>query len=116
VQLGRVSSQAFRPTPKDEKYLSVYDGDLIQPQASWEHFSQSSGQSSVGVMAVTCGECSELHLDVIADGVPFPAHCFIDFSLQSRSEIEKKAKILTALARQRGRLFGGSFSEVSTML
>jgi hypothetical protein len=28
-QYGRPSSQAFRPTPKDEKMLSVYDGDMI---------------------------------------------------------------------------------------
>jgi hypothetical protein len=27
MQQGRVSSQAFRPTPKDAKELSAYDGD-----------------------------------------------------------------------------------------
>ncbi|OQC41352.1 MAG: hypothetical protein BWX66_00754 [Deltaproteobacteria bacterium ADurb.Bin058] len=31
IQNQRVSSQAFRPTPKDERKLSVYDGDLITP-------------------------------------------------------------------------------------
>jgi len=30
-QNGRETSQAFRPTPKDEKLLSVYGGDLISP-------------------------------------------------------------------------------------
>lgn len=34
VQAGRVTSQAFRPTPKDENHLSVYDGDQIQPEAA----------------------------------------------------------------------------------
>ena len=38
VQSGRVTSQAFRPTPKDEFLLSVYDGDRIEAQASWRHF------------------------------------------------------------------------------
>ena len=29
VREGRITSQVFRPTPKDKKLLSVYDGDLI---------------------------------------------------------------------------------------
>jgi len=29
VQAGFPTSQAFRPTPKDESKLSVYDGDMI---------------------------------------------------------------------------------------
>jgi hypothetical protein len=38
VQAGRVTSQAFRPTPKDRSLLSVYDGDQITPEAAWIHF------------------------------------------------------------------------------
>ncbi len=38
IQEGRVTSQAFRPTPKDQKKLSVYDGDLITAERSWVHF------------------------------------------------------------------------------
>jgi hypothetical protein len=29
IQHGRVTSQVFRPTLKDKRLLSVYDGDLI---------------------------------------------------------------------------------------
>lgn len=29
IREGRVTSQVFRPTPKDEKKLSVYDGAKI---------------------------------------------------------------------------------------
>ncbi len=46
-----------------------------------------------------------MNLPVIEDGEPFPEHCSIDFSALSKSEIEKKAKLLNALARQRGWLY-----------
>ena len=38
IQQGRVTSQAFRPTPKDEMKLSVYDGDQMTPEEAFEHF------------------------------------------------------------------------------
>ncbi len=38
VQDGRVTSQAFRPTPKDELRLSVDDGDRVGAEASWKRF------------------------------------------------------------------------------
>jgi hypothetical protein len=53
VQNDRPSSQIFRPTPKDELKLSVYDGDLITPEQSWKHFTGELGYRSVGVLAVT---------------------------------------------------------------
>lgn len=49
IQSGRVTSQAFKPTPKDERRLSVYDGDLITPADAWRHYTESLGFSSVGV-------------------------------------------------------------------
>lgn len=33
-----VTSQAFRPSPKDEKKLSVYDGDQFSAEESWNHY------------------------------------------------------------------------------
>lgn len=53
IQNGRVTSQAFRPTPKDENKLSVYDGDQITPEDSWRHFTLNPLCSSAGVMAVS---------------------------------------------------------------
>jgi catechol 2,3-dioxygenase-like lactoylglutathione lyase family enzyme len=38
VKLGRPTSAAVRPTPKDEHKLSVYDGDLITPAAAYAHY------------------------------------------------------------------------------
>lgn len=72
VQDGRVSSQAFRPTPKDAHRLSAYDGDRIESQAAFFHYTVTLGLLSVGVMAVTQSECAGLELPVYPDSVPFP--------------------------------------------
>lgn len=105
VQAGRVTSQAFRPTPKDENHLSVYDGDRIQALAAWQHFVATPGCRSAGIMAVAHGECTAEQLPVNPDGVPFPEHVSIDFTAFGKSDIEKKAKVLTRQAQVRGWLF-----------
>lgn len=102
VQNGRPTSQAFRPTPKDESKLSVYDGDKIQSQAAWEHYTGTLGRASAGVMAVTNAECVAQSLAVTADGIPYPEHCTIDFSVLAKKAVEKAAKILVESAIQRG--------------
>jgi hypothetical protein len=58
VQAGNVTSQAFRPTPKDQKLLSAYDGDSVDPQSAWRHYTTVWKLDSVGVMALTCDECA----------------------------------------------------------
>lgn len=105
IQAGRVTSQAFRPTPKDENLLSVYDGDKIQAQAAWQHYTATLGLTSDGVMAVSNDECASENLPVIADGIPFPEHASINYSTFSKSEVEKKAKMLKQKAQARGWLF-----------
>jgi hypothetical protein len=50
VHNGRVSSQAFRATPKDERKLSAYDGNKITPAEAWSHYTQSLALRSDGVM------------------------------------------------------------------
>ena len=105
VQNGRPTSQVFRPTPKDGKQLSVDDGSKIAPKASWERFTGTFGFASVGVMAVTSAECLAEELPVVADGVPYSDHCFIEFAGLAKSSVEKKAKVLASHAVQRGWLF-----------
>ncbi len=105
VQGGRVSSQAFRPTPKDEQRLSVYDGDQIEPQPAYEHYTTTLGLRSVGVMGVSIGECEALQLPVHPDPKPFPEHVVIDFSAFSKNATEKKAKLLRAKAVARNWLY-----------
>lgn len=102
VQLGRVTSQAFRPTPKDEKRLSVYDGDQITPQAAWDHFTNNLSYTSAGVLSVTVRECDIQHLPVIPDPDHFPEHVLIDFSGFAENKIKQKSKHLRASAELRG--------------
>ena len=106
IQDGRVSSQAFKPTPKDEKQLSVYDGDQISAVDSYQHYTETLNLPSDGVLAVTVEECTNLELP--AEPKPlenFPEHATIDFSRQGTASIEKKSKLLRAKAMQRDWLF-----------
>lgn len=106
VQLGRVTSQAFRPTPKDENFLSVDNGDQISASDAWRRFNSTPGCTSAGVMGVLVEEAAQLKIEAVQDGEPYPEHCYLDFRPFPRSEIEKKAKLLASLARERGWLFG----------
>ncbi len=107
VQLGRVTSQAFRPTPKDELKLSVYDGDQISAGDAYDHYTTSLEFASCGVMGLLCAECETLALPVQPDPEPFLEHAVIDFSEYSKKQTEKKAKQLKARAMARGWLRGG---------
>lgn len=41
IQYGRVTSQAFRPTPKDEDQLSVDNGDMITAEEACRAFAHN---------------------------------------------------------------------------
>lgn len=103
VQAGVVTSQAFRPTPKDESKLSVYDGDLIQPQAALIHYTTVWKLATVGAMAVTVDECSAEELpsrpDPLSDS---PEHAIVDFTGLTDNQCYKKSKKLQAKATSRG--------------
>lgn len=102
VQLGRVTSQVFRPTPKDQRRLSVYDGDQITAFESWRHYTGTLGCGSVGVLGVSVGECRSLHLDAKPDPGPFPEHAVIVFGELTNTQVEKTAKQLRGFAVERG--------------
>lgn len=102
VQQGRVTSQVFKPTPKDNRRLSVYDGDQVSAFHAWLHYTTELGFSSIGVLAVTVAECEELDLAAEPDPTPFPAHAVIRFDACTPSQIEKKAKLLKAMGEARG--------------
>ena len=102
VQQGRVTSQVFRPTPKDKKKLSVYDGDKITADKAWEHFTTVLMFPSVGVLAVTVAECKSLQLTPAPDPEAFPEHALIDFTPHAENQIVKKSKLLKACAETRG--------------
>ena len=105
IQDGRVTSQAFRPTPKDEFLLSVDDGDRVNADASWQRFIANPDCKSIGVQALSQAECTEQELSVIEDGNPHAEHCSVDFTAFDKKTIEKKSKLLRAQAETRGWLF-----------
>jgi hypothetical protein len=102
IRQGRVTSQAFTPTPKDEQRLSAYDGDRISAEVSWVHFTETFTLPSAGVMAVSVGECESQGTFAIPDPESFPEHVLIDFSELSRRKRKDAAKILRNLAEERG--------------
>jgi hypothetical protein len=103
VQAGFATSQAFRPSPKDESKLSVYDGDQITAEASFTHYTTVWNLKSVGTMAVTVDECFAESLTASPDPLEdCPPHAVIDFTGLSTGQCEKKAKKLNTKAEQRG--------------
>jgi len=101
IHAGRVTSQAFTPTPKDANQVSAYDGDKFTPEASWMHYT-SRGLSSAGVLGVSVRECAALQLQASPSSEVFEGHVSIDFTGIPRSSFKAKTKELTAYATQRG--------------
>ncbi|MEY3425479.1 MAG: hypothetical protein RL679_837 [Bacteroidota bacterium] len=96
-----VSSVAFTPTPKDEKKLSVYNGEKYSPKEAFEHFTKF--YNSGGVLSVKIEECRLISLSAIEDNNPFDGHSFIDFSsCTTNGEIKRNAKKLKKYALDRG--------------
>lgn len=102
IQSGRVSSQAFEPTRKDKKRLSVYDGDEFTPEAAWHHYMSESHRDSAGVLSVTVGECAKEDLETILDNDSFTGHVLIDFRRLTTGGVKRAAKRLRGVAEQRG--------------
>ena len=105
LQQGHVSSQAFRPTIKDDNKLSVYNGDLISAKESYDHFTTVIHCQSAGVLAVNVRECLDEDLPVIDDPQTFDEHALIDFtsqSLISKGMVLRKAETLRKFAISRG--------------
>ena len=95
------SSQTFRPTPKDEACLSVYNGNKYDADESYEHYTENEMESA-GVVSVSVKECTEIELPVIEDNNPFDGHSFINYREKSPSVIKKKATRLKKKAADRG--------------
>lgn len=103
VQEGRISSQAFNPTPKDSGLLSVYDGALIAPEPSFHHYTATLGLKAVGTVSVSVDEVSAVGLTWRPDTEPFAEHAVIDYtSLGSAGKVKAKAQALAERARARG--------------
>src|SRR5690554_7803013 len=106
------SSQTFRPTPKDDNKLSVYNESVFTAKESYEHF-QNQGYISAGVVGVSKKECDSESLPVHEDNEPFEGHCSIDYSGLETGAIKKKAKKLKNYASKRGRIFIDIIKEIN---
>ena len=101
VQNGRVTSQAFRPTPKDEFKLSLYDGDMITAEASWEHF-RKQGLESVGVLSLTRREFAAEGVPCYSSPTIFVEHVHADYAGLTDGQMRAKGKRLLSVAVKRG--------------
>lgn len=105
VQEGRVSSAAFRPTPKDQMQLSVYDGDKLTPESAYRHYHDELHLKSIGVLAVSVSDCNNESLEVIADYCTHPYHVLIDFTGKESNQTKRIAEHLKAKALLSGWLY-----------
>ncbi len=108
VQDERPSSQAFKPTPKDEKQLSVARGSLTDPVSAHDLHVRAKGLQSAGTWAISVAEAQAEGLptlpDPLTEPVADPAHALVDFTAHSNSQVNTKGSRLAAKARDRGRL------------
>lgn len=109
VHDGRVTSQAFSPTPKDSGELSTSRRSVVGAEAAYTHHTVVLGYSSVGVYSVDVREVVEEQLRVIDDSAVDdgesrpPGHAFVDFrSIASIKGHRKIAAKLRDKAEQRG--------------
>ena len=92
IQDGEFSSQTFKPTPKDENKLSVYDGKQMDAADSFEHYTTVQKLDSAGVASVSTIEVEAVALKWGIDGTPFPQHGQIDFAGLSGNQAKAKAR------------------------
>jgi hypothetical protein len=115
VQNGRPTSQAFRPTPKDEEKLSAYDGDQITAEASFQHYTTMRNLASIGAMGLTVAECLAESLPSRPDPLPdCPEHSVVDFAGFTDKDCHRKSKKLQAKAMERGWLHPAPTSHAAT--
>jgi hypothetical protein len=117
IQEGRVSSQAFRPTPKDQKKLSVNRSSLIEAREAFIFYTERKKLASAGVWGVSVREVTEIaglniEEDPITDPPEDPSHSLIDFSgIDSENKIKPISSKLAEKARTRGSLFSPADAE-----
>jgi hypothetical protein len=113
IRDGRPSSQAFRPTAKDDGELSVSRETLTTPERAFRHHTEQLELGSAGTWAVTVGEAREQSLlsypdpiEKSEEAVADPAHAIIDFvPIAAKNQREAKAVRLQRKATARGRLY-----------
>jgi hypothetical protein len=97
-----LDNQVFIPTTKDDRKLSVCNGDKLTSEESYLHHTKKLLLKSAGTASVTIEECDAILLNTIEDNDPFPGHAYIDFSGLEKKDIRIKASVLKNHAIRRG--------------
>ena len=112
VRDGRPSSQAFRPTKKDEGKLSVARGSMTSAEGAFSHHTERLQLLSAGTWGVLVGECIGLMLQTFPEPTtappehfPDPAHAFVDFRELSNNQAEARGAKLARHAAMRDPLY-----------
>jgi hypothetical protein len=113
VHDGRVSSQLFRPTPKDTGEVSVTRSSKVTPEEAHRHHTEVLGYSSAGVYCVEVGEVNEVGLRVVDDShvddgeIRPPAHAYVDYkSIETKKLQQRRASVLRDKAENHGWQYG----------
>lgn len=109
---GGISSQAFRPTPKDEAKLSSAREQKVSAAEHFREFTEDLNLDSVGVWAVSVGEANANGIPSIYDehapsmkGCP-TGHTSLDFTnMTSKSRQRRVSGALRDKAEARGTQF-----------
>lgn len=106
---GELTSQAFRPTPKDQKKLSSAREAKVSAEANFKEFTEELGFESVGVWAVSVGEVQDQALRSVYDehspSTPTPClkgHTSLDFTSASNNQARRIGGRLRDRAEYRG--------------
>lgn len=109
VDEGRVGSQAFRPTKKDEGLLSTSRSSVTDARSAYEHYTGQLVLRSAGTWGVSVGEVKGAELTAYEDPIieePADAsHASIDFQGFGESQAKAKSGELARRARERGVLY-----------
>ncbi|WP_347066491.1 hypothetical protein [Flavobacterium sp. WV_118_3] len=99
---NNIASLAFTPSEKDNKKLSVYNGEKFSALDSFNHFTQN--YVSAGVLSVTFAEVIAIqNLNAYEDNTPFAGHAVIDYTnIATTNQMKKSAKKLKNKAIERG--------------
>ncbi len=111
IESGVVSSQAFRPTPKDQRKMSGARENKVSAEKHFHEFTNDLGRESAGVWAVSVGEANAQGVRCVYDAEssnrppdPCPAgHTYFDFQPHGNNAQRRIGRTLSENAQQRGR-------------
>ncbi|WP_369024082.1 hypothetical protein [Nocardia cyriacigeorgica] len=110
VDGGKLSSQAFRPTPKDVGKLSGAREGKVTADKHFHEFTNEFALASSGVWAVTVDEARRVEVrcvyDAESESKPEPCptgHTYLDYRVHGNSKIRRIGSALRDFAEERGR-------------